>query len=55
MAVSGSDTSANALLGALQVTAARESGLSPELLAGRERGLLRKVLPWMLPCPLDAV
>lgn len=31
--VSGSDTSANALFGALQVTAARESGLSPELLA----------------------
>jgi lactate permease len=33
VAVSGSDTSANALFGALQVTAARESGLSPELLA----------------------
>lgn len=33
VAVSGSDTSANALFGALQVTAARESGLSPELSA----------------------
>lgn len=33
VAVSGSDTSANALFQALQVTAARESGLSPELLA----------------------
>ncbi|MET9759657.1 L-lactate permease [Streptomyces sp. NPDC006372] len=76
VAVSGSDTSANALFGALQVTAARESGLSPDLLAaanssggvlgkmispqnltiacaavglaGREGGLLRKVLPWSL-------
>lgn len=33
VAVSGSDTSANALFGALQVSAAHESGLSPELLA----------------------
>ena len=41
VAVSGSDTSANALFGALQVTAARESGLSPGA-AGRRQQLRRR-------------
>ncbi|NEY33815.1 L-lactate permease [Streptomyces sp. PRKS01-65] len=46
VAVSGSDTSANALFGALQVTAARESGLSPELLAAANSsgGVLGKMV-----------
>ncbi|MFD9328876.1 L-lactate permease [Streptomyces sp. NPDC060065] len=46
VAVSGSDTSANALFGALQVSAARESGLSPELLAAGNSsgGVLGKMI-----------
>jgi lactate permease len=46
VAVTGSDTSANALFGALQVTAARESGLSPELLAAANSsgGVLGKMI-----------
>ncbi|QXE36569.1 L-lactate permease [Streptomyces sp. GMY02] len=46
VAVSGSDTSANALFGALQVTAASESGLSPELLAAANSsgGVLGKMI-----------
>ncbi|MBT2419713.1 L-lactate permease [Streptomyces sp. ISL-22] len=46
VAVSGSDTSANALFGALQVTAARESGLAPELLAAANSsgGVLGKMI-----------
>ncbi|WP_338486403.1 L-lactate permease [Streptomyces sp. SCSIO 75703] len=46
VAVSGSDTSANALFGALQVTAARESGLSPVLLASANSsgGVLGKMI-----------
>ncbi|WP_432118437.1 L-lactate permease [Streptomyces sp. bgisy032] len=46
VAVSGSDTSANALFGALQVTAARESGLSPDLLAAASSsgGVLGKMI-----------
>ncbi|MEU1804225.1 L-lactate permease [Streptomyces sp. NPDC019937] len=46
VAVSGSDTSANALFGALQVTAARESGLSPDLLAAANSsgGVLGKMI-----------
>ncbi|MFD8965415.1 L-lactate permease [Streptomyces sp. NPDC059568] len=46
VAVSGSDTSANALFGALQVTAANESGLSPELLAAANSsgGVLGKMI-----------
>lgn len=46
VAVSGSDTSANALFGALQVTAARESGLSPELpaAANSSGGVLGKMI-----------
>ncbi|MBD9702499.1 L-lactate permease [Streptomyces sp. ID01-12c] len=46
VAVSGSDTSANALFGALQVNAARESGLSPELLAAANSsgGVLGKMI-----------
>ncbi|MFE7244487.1 L-lactate permease [Streptomyces sp. NPDC057580] len=46
VAVSGSDTSANALFGTLQVTAARSSGLSPELLASANSsgGVLGKML-----------
>ncbi|MCX5256685.1 L-lactate permease [Streptomyces canus] len=46
VAVSGSDTSANALFGALQVTAARDSGLSPELLAAANSsgGVLGKMI-----------
>ncbi|ATL28212.1 L-lactate permease [Streptomyces formicae] len=46
VAVSGSDTSANALFGALQVTAAKESGLSPELLAAANSsgGVLGKMI-----------
>lgn len=46
VAVSGSDTSANALFGALQVGAARESGLSPELLAAANSsgGVLGKMI-----------
>ena len=36
VAVTGSDTSANALFGSLQVTAAQGAGLPPELLAGGE-------------------
>ncbi|MFD9006294.1 L-lactate permease [Streptomyces sp. NPDC059582] len=46
VAVSGSDTSANALFGALQVTAAQEAGLSPELLAAANSsgGVLGKMI-----------
>jgi len=46
VAVSGSDTSSNALFGALQVTAARESGLSPALLAAANSsgGVLGKMI-----------
>ncbi|MBQ0829588.1 L-lactate permease [Streptomyces tagetis] len=46
VAVSGSDTSANALFGALQVTAAKESGLSPVLLAAANSsgGVLGKMI-----------
>ncbi|MGW1726387.1 L-lactate permease [Streptomyces sp. NPDC002306] len=46
VAVSGSDTSANALFGALQVSAAQESGLSPELLAAANSsgGVLGKMI-----------
>ncbi|MFB7933068.1 L-lactate permease [Streptomyces sp. NPDC056039] len=46
VAVTGSDTSANALFGALQVTAARESGLSSDLLAAANSsgGVLGKMI-----------
>ncbi|MET9294962.1 lactate permease LctP family transporter [Streptomyces sp. NPDC003077] len=46
VAVSGSDTSANALFGALQVTAAQQSGLPPELLAAANSsgGVLGKMI-----------
>lgn len=46
VAVTGSDTSANALFGALQVTAARQSGLAPELLAAANSsgGVLGKMI-----------
>ncbi|MFI0506076.1 L-lactate permease [Streptomyces albogriseolus] len=46
VAVSGSDTSANALFGALQVTAAQQSGLSPDLLAAANSsgGVLGKMI-----------
>lgn len=46
VAVSGPDTSANALFGALQVSAAHESGLSPELLAAANSsgGVLGKMI-----------
>lgn len=46
VAVTGSDTSANALFGALQVSAAQESGLSPELLAAANSsgGVLGKMI-----------
>ncbi len=46
VAVSGSDTSANALFGALQVSAAHESGPSPELLAAANSsgGVLGKMI-----------
>ncbi|QQC89619.1 L-lactate permease [Streptomyces alfalfae] len=46
VAVTGSDTSANALFGALQVTAAKEAGLSPELLAAANSsgGVLGKMI-----------
>ncbi|MGW3319147.1 L-lactate permease [Streptomyces fungicidicus] len=46
VAVSGSDTSSNALFGALQVTAAQQSGLSAELLAAANSsgGVLGKMI-----------
>ncbi len=46
VAVTGSDTSANALFGSLQVTAAQGAGLPPELLAGANSsgGVLGKML-----------
>ncbi|GAB3873016.1 hypothetical protein GCM10029964_012470 [Kibdelosporangium lantanae] len=46
VAVSGSDTSANALFGALQVTAAGRTGLAPELLAAANSsgGVLGKMI-----------
>src|ERR1700754_5221937 len=46
VAVSGSDTSSNALFGSLQVTAAHSAGLPPELLAGANSsgGVLGKML-----------
>ncbi len=46
VAVSGSDTSANALFGALQVTAANKTGLPPDLLAAANSsgGVLGKMI-----------
>ncbi len=46
VAVTGSDTSANALFGTLQVTAAKEAGLSPVLLAAANSsgGVLGKMI-----------
>ena len=46
VAVSGSDTSSNALFGALQVAAAKSSGFSPDLLAAANSsgGVLGKML-----------
>jgi lactate permease len=46
VAVTGSDTSSNALFGALQVTAANQSGLSPQLLAAANSsgGVLGKMI-----------
>lgn len=46
VAVTGSDTSANALFGSLQVTAAQGAGLPPDLLAGANSsgGVLGKML-----------
>ena len=46
VAVSGSDTSSNALFGALQVAAAKSSGFSPELLASANSsgGVLGKMI-----------
>lgn len=46
VAITGSDTSANALFGALQVTAASQSGLSPDLLAAANSsgGVLGKMI-----------
>ncbi|MBN6033289.1 L-lactate permease [Amycolatopsis sp. 195334CR] len=46
VAVSGSDTSANALFGALQVTAANQAGFSPDLLASANSsgGVLGKMI-----------
>ncbi|WP_420000227.1 L-lactate permease [Streptomyces boninensis] len=46
VAVTGSDTSANALFGVLQVTAAKSSGLNPELLASANSsgGVLGKMI-----------
>ena len=46
VAVTGSDTSSNALFGALQVTAARDAGLSPTLLAAANSsgGVLGKMI-----------
>jgi lactate permease len=46
VAVTGSDTSSNSLFGALQVAAAKESGLSPTLLAAANTsgGVLGKMV-----------
>jgi lactate permease len=46
VAVTGSDTSSNALFGALQVTAAKDAGLSPTLLAAANSsgGVLGKMI-----------
>ncbi len=46
MAVTGSDTSSNALFGALQVTAANDAGMSPTLLAAANSsgGVLGKMV-----------
>ena len=46
MAVTGSDTSSNALFGALQVTAAKDAGMSPTLLAAANSsgGVLGKMI-----------
>ena len=46
VAVTGSDTSSNALFGALQVSAAREAGLSPTLMAAANSsgGVLGKMI-----------
>jgi lactate permease len=46
VAVTGSDTSSNALFGALQVTAANENGISPTLLAAANSsgGVLGKMI-----------
>jgi lactate permease len=46
VAVTGSDTSSNALFGALQVTAAKDAGISPTLLAAANSsgGVLGKMI-----------
>ena len=46
MAVTGSDTSSNSLFGALQVTAAKDAGLSPTLMAAANSsgGVLGKMI-----------
>ena len=46
MAITGSDTSSNALFGALQVTAAKDAGLSPTLMAAANSsgGVLGKMI-----------
>ena len=46
MAVTGSDTSSNSLFGVLQVTAAKEAGLDPTLLAAANSsgGVLGKMI-----------
>jgi lactate permease len=46
VAVTGSDTSSNALFGALQVTAAKDAGISPTLLAAANSsgGVLGKMV-----------
>ena len=46
MAITGSDTSSNALFGALQVTAAKNAGLSPTLMAAANSsgGVLGKMI-----------
>jgi len=47
VAVTGSDTSSDSLLGALQVSAAKEAGLDPTLLAAANSpgGVLGKTIP----------
>jgi lactate permease len=46
VAITGSDTSSNALFGALQVTAAKDTGLDPTLLAAANSsgGVLGKMI-----------
>jgi lactate permease len=53
--VTVSDTSANALFGALQVTAARESGLPPDLLANSGGVLGKMISPQNLTVACAAV